>query len=247
VKIEELFDLKEIIYFLFYFPLPILWIFVIALFFVSKEKKIFAFKIVLFLFYFCLTSFFASLLEYPLIRGDNFNYDNERYSAVLVPTAGIYKDVNSTWHPSSNSVLRVKLGEKIAKKYNLPLVISGGKIDLQGDSEAETILEIVNYKNTIVENISRNTYETSKNLSNVFKKNNFDKDLTILLVTSPRHSLRTSLALKKQGFRVKSYIMKKKNRITFHSFLPDSRTISLNNASIYEYIGIIYYFIRGYI
>ena len=56
-----------------------------------------------------------------------------------------------------------------------------------------------------------------------------------------------SLTLKKQGFKVKSYVLREKNKITFKSFLPDSRTISANNSSIYEYIGIIYYFIRGYI
>ena len=247
MKIEVLINLKEVIYFFFYFPLPIFWLLLVIIFFANAKRKVFLFKISILIFYITLTPFFTNLLEYPLIKNDNFNYDLEQYSLVLVPTAGIYKDVNYTWHPSANSVLRAKLGEKVAKKYNLPLVISGGKIDLSGDSEAETIKYMINYKKTIYENTSRNTYETSKNLSKVFKKNHLDKNLTVLLVTSPRHSLRTSLTLKKQGFKVRSYILKDKNKISFYSFLPDSRTISLNNISIYEYVGIIFYFLKGYI
>ena len=134
---------------------------------------------------------------------DNFDYDNEKYSAVLVPTAGIYKDVNFSWHPSSNSVLRAKLGEKMAKKYNLPLIISGGKIELSGKSEAETVGKIINYNNIILETYSRNSYETSKNMPGVYDKNQLNKELSILLVTSAKHSLRMSLALEKKGFKAK--------------------------------------------
>jgi len=239
--------LKEVIYSIFFYPLPIFWLLLVTIFFVNAEKKIFIFKIIIFIFYITLTPFFSNLLEYPLTKGDNFNYDQEKYSVVLVPTAGIYKDINFMWHPSANTVLRAKLGEKISKKYNLPLVVSGGKIDLSGKSEAETVRNIINYNNIIIETNSRNTHETSKNLLKVFMKNNLNKELSVLLVTSPRHSLRMALSLKKQGFKVKSYILKKQNMVTYKSFLPDSRTVSLNNLSIYEYIGIIFYFIKRYI
>ena len=47
-------------------------------------------KIIILMFYISLTPLFANIIEYPLTRGDNFDYDNEKYSAVLVPTAGIY-------------------------------------------------------------------------------------------------------------------------------------------------------------
>ena len=239
--------MKEVIYFIFYFPLPIFWFLLITIFLVNEKKRITVFKIISLIFYVSLTPFFANIFEYPLTRGDNFDYDNEKYSAILVPTGGIYKDINFMWHPASNSVLRAKLGEKIANKYNLPLVISGGKIELSGKSEAETVAKIIDYKNIITETYSRNTYETSKNLNNVYNQNNLNKELSILLVTSPKHSLRMSLSLKKQGFKVKKYIVEENSKISFKSFLPDSRTISTNNASIYEYIGIIFYFLKRYI
>ena len=239
--------MKEIIYSIFYFPLPILWFLLISIFLVNVEKRIIIYKIVALIFYVSLTPFFAYIFQYPLIRGDDFNYDKDRYSAVLVPTAGIYVDVNFMWHPSSSTVLRAKLGEKIANKYNLPLVISGGKIELSGKSEAETIGKMINYNNVILETYSRNTYETSKNLNSVYMKNSLNKELPVLLVTSPKHSLRTSLSLEKQGFTVKKYLLERKNIITFKSFLPDARTVSVNNRSIYEYIGILFYFLKGYI
>ena len=36
-------------------------------------------------------------------------------------------------------------------------------------------------------------------------------------------------------------------KITYRYFIPSSRTIASNNASLYEYLGIIYYFFKGYI
>ena len=247
MKIGVLFSLKEVVNYIFYFPLPIFWLLLITLFLVNKARKLFALKIIMVVFYICLTPVFSFLLEYPLTRSDHFNYDIEKYSAVLVPTAGIYKDVNFEWHPSSNSVLRAKLGEKVAKKYNLPLIISGGKIDLSGKSESETVVDILNYKNLIIENFSRNTYETAKNINDLYRRNNLNKELYLLLVTSPKHSLRMALSLKKQGFKVKKYIYESKKLFNFRVFLPDARTISANNTSMYEYIGIIYYFFKGYI
>ena len=239
--------MKEVIYSIFYFPLPIFWFLLIAMFLVNVKRRMTIFKIIILMFYISLTPLFANIIEYPLTRGDNFDYDNEKYSAVFVPTAGIYKDVNFSWHPSSNSVLRAKLGEKMAKKYNLPLIISGGKIELSGKSEAETVGKIINYNNIILETYSRNSYETSKNMPGVYDKNQLNKELSILLVTSAKHSLRMSLALEKKGFKVKKYIFNNKYIINFNSFLPDARTININNASLYEYIGIIFYFLKGYI
>ena len=86
--------MKEVIYSIFYFPLPIFWFLLIAMFLVNVKRRMTIFKIIILMFYISLTPLFANIIEYPLTRGDNFDYDNEKYSAVLVPTAGIYKDVN---------------------------------------------------------------------------------------------------------------------------------------------------------
>ena len=86
-----------------------------------------------------------------------------------------------------------------------------------------------------------------RNMPGVYDKNQLNKELSILLVTSAKHSLRMSLALEKKGFKVKKYIFNNKYIINFNSFLPDARTININNASLYEYIGIIFYFLKGYI
>jgi len=177
----------------------------------------------------------------------NNQYVNNSFSAVLVPTAGIYKDYNSKWHPSSNSILRVSTGESLAKKYRIPLIISGGKIDLHSPAESKVISNILNFENLILETRSRSSYETSINLNNIMIENNIDTNLPILLVTSPKHSLRMVLLLNKQKIMVKRYFFKQNNKISFKDFIPSSKTISTNNASLYEYIGIIYYFFKGYI
>ena len=54
---------------------------------------------------------------------------NDNINIVLVPTAGIFRDMQSKWHPSSNTILRVSNGESIAILLDKPLIISGGVLN----------------------------------------------------------------------------------------------------------------------
>jgi len=239
--------LKEFITHIYYFPLPFLWLLIFFILFLKKEKFFLYVKYLTLVFYICLTPIFSFLLAYPLINITDKHNSNIKYEAVLVPTAGIYKDNNNKWYPSYNSVLRASQGEKLAKKLNIPLIVSGGQLFINSESEAETVKNIIDYDKLIIEDSSKNSYETSVNLIKVFETHNIDIKMPLLLVTSPQHSLRMHLSLRTQGFNVKNYSSFESFKFDYKLFLPDIATIGKNNISLYEYTGILFYLFKRHI
>ena len=236
--------MKEIITHIYYFPLPFLWLLIFFILFLKKEKFFLYVKYLTLVFYICLTPIFSFLLAYPLINIIDKHNSNIKYEAVLVPTAGIYQDNNNKWYPSYNSVLRASQGEKLAKKLNIPLIVSGGQLFINSESEAETVKNIIDYDRLIIEDSSKNSYETSVNLIKVFETHNIDIKMPLLLVTSPQHSLRMYLSLRTQGFNVKNYSSFESFKFDYKLFLPDIATIGKNNISLYEYTGILFYLFK---
>ena len=237
--------MKEILFKFFYFPFPIFWSLILIMFLVKKENLYFYLKITCIAFYISLTPLFSYLFEIPLrISVNEYTKDN-KILLVLVPTAGIFKDVQSRWHPSSNTILRVAQGEILAKQLNKPLLISGGVLNKDGVSEASAVKNILSYKNVIYDEYSKNSYETVFNLKNLIQKNNTKEK--ILIVTSPKHALRMSLLLSSQGFLFSRFKEKFNNTIDIYSFIPDVRSINSINASLYEYMAIIKYIFKRYI
>ena len=214
------------------------------MFLVKKENLYFYLKITCIAFYISLTPLFSYLFEIPLRISVNEYTKDKKILLVLVPTAGIFKDVQSRWHPSSNTILRVAQGEILAKQLNKPLLISGGVLNKDGVSEASAVKNILSYKNVIYDEYSKNSYETVLNLQNLIKNNTKEK---ILIVTSPKHALRMSLLLSSHGFLFSRFKEEFNNIIDIYSFIPDVRSINSINASLYEYMAIIKYIFKRYI
>ena len=238
--------MKDLLYNIVYYPLPILWLFLIIFIFVNRTKLSYYLRLMLTIFYITLTPLFLILIEYPLINGGNNYSAGEKIALVLVPTAGIYKDNNGVWHPSVNTILRVSAGELMAKKLKIPLIISGGITNNNSISEADVSKKIVSYKNTIFENSSKNSYETVLNIQKKYI-DIIQNNEKILLVTSPLHNLRMSLLLQSHGIFSYNIIIEKNKNITLYSFLPDVRIIKKINSVFYEYMAIIKYIYKKYI
>ena len=237
--------MKELLFNIIYYPLPLLWFLVLLLIFVKKCNLYFYLRIFCFLIYVSLTPFFSYLFELPLRLSVNNFEKGSKYSLVLVPTAGIYKDAQNIWHPSSNTIMRVSRGEILAKELNVPLLISGGITNNLGVSEASGAEKYLSYQNIIYDHNSKNSYETLLYLNKIYK--NTKPKYNILIVTSPKHSMRMSLLLSSNGYSVSCFVEKLEIKINFYSFLPDSRTINSINSSLYEYLAIIKYIFLKYI
>ena len=237
--------MKEFLYNIVFLPLPIFWLLILLLLFKNKINVIKSLKIIIIIFYILLTPIFSFLLEYPLAKGINKYQIGDKVSFVLVPTAGIFIDAKSNWHPSSETLIRVKRAELIAEKLKVPLLVSGGSVNSHNIAESTIVKNIITYENTFYEIESKNSYETAFNLKKAILKNKLNQELPVLLVTSALHNLRMALVLKSQGHLIKTYENNYKLNISISMFLPDSRAMS--NKVIYEYLAIIKYIFMKFI
>ena len=238
--------MKEYLYNLVFFPLPIIWFMFFIMLFKLKKYSYFFLKII-FLFIFIISMpIFTHIVEYPLKANSNSYLEGNNVSIVLVPTAGSYKDYNNNWHPSSTSIQRAVMGEAVAKKLNTTLVISGGDLHESGISEAFLVSKMIN-QNAILDNTSKNTSDTAINLKYIIEENNLIMDYPILLVTSPIHNLRTSMTLRSYGYKVKIFNEKLNTKYSIIDFIPNSKSFTYLNNALYEYIGILKYILSGHI
>ena len=136
-----------------------------------KNKIKYYFYALLFLIIFS-TPFSSFILSYPLTSfGKTItNKNQDGIKAVIVLTAGIEKDILENWKPSNNTINRTLLGKKYSDELSVPLVISGGLTDSEVISEAILVSNYLNLKNSIIEQNSKNTYQSARNLESFCKK-----------------------------------------------------------------------------
>jgi len=238
--------MKEQLYNFAFFPLPIIWLMLIIILF--KVKNIyFYFKGILIILLLISLPIFIQIFEYPLKLGANKFSENYNITAVVVMTGGIYKDINSKWYPSASTIKRTIIANNIASKINKPLIILGGNINSNEPAESEIASKIINNNILILDNNSKNTYQSVKNFKSVLLKNNIDASGNFLIITSSIHNLRTALTFKSQGYKINIYNYGSFKNINLLSFIPNSQSFILFNKALYEYYGIIKYVFLGYI
>jgi uncharacterized SAM-binding protein YcdF (DUF218 family) len=226
--------------------MPIIWCMVIIILFKIKNVYIY-FKIILMSLLLLSLPIVIESLMYPLTNGSSKFITGDDISAVIVLTAGSYKDVNEKWYPSGTSVKRVVLANNIAKITNVPLIILGGNKTENLPSESLLVSKYINNNNFLLDTKSKNTYQSVKNLEKKLLKINLNKNNNYLVVTSDIHNLRTALTFKSQGYKIKILNYNSLNKISFADFIPNSKSFILLNNCLYEYFGIIKYVFLGYI
>jgi len=238
--------MKEYLYNLVFFPLPIIWFMFFIVILKLKRYSYVSFKIIFFLLFIMSIPITTYIIEYPLKANSNSYLKGDNISIVLVPTAGSYKDYNNNWHPSSTSILRAVIGETLAIKLNTTLIISGGDIQKSNISEALLVSKMIN-QDAILDHDSKNTSDTVINLKYIIEENNITMEHPILLVTSPIHNLRASMTLKSYGYNVKNFNQKLNKKYSIIDFIPSSKSFIYLNNALYEYIGILKYILNGHI
>ena len=225
--------------------MPFFWLLILILILAKRKNLYIYIRLACVIIYISLTPIFSNLLAFPLLSDLNNYKKGENYDFVLVPTAGIFQDFQSRWHASTKTINRVSQAEKLAIELNIPLLVSGGVVNDFGVSEASTVKKHILYKNVLYDHESKNSYETVKNLKNIINISNSKQK--VLIITSPKHSLRMKLILSSHGYSVASYASELEKHFHYNMFLPDARTIHENNASLYEYMAILKYIYLQYI
>ena len=226
--------------------MPIIWCMLIIILFKIKNIYIY-FKIIFIILFLFSLPIFIELFKYPLTNGSSKYVAGDNISAVIVLTAGSYKDINDKWYPSSTSIQRTILANNIAKELNLPLIILGGSKSIALPAESLLVSKVIDNDNLLLETQSKNTYQSVKNLDKVLLKLNLNKKHNYLVITSDIHNLRTALTFKSQGYRIKIFDYTSFNKNSFLYFIPHSKSFIFLNKCLYEYFGIIKYIFLGYI
>ena len=226
--------------------MPIIWCMLIII--LLKIKNIYVyFKIIFIILFLFSLPIFIELFKYPLTNGSSKYIAGDNISAVIVLTAGSYKDINDKWYPSGTSIQRTILANNIAKELNLPLIILGGSKTIALPAESLLVSKVIDNDNLLLETQSKNTYQSVKNLDKVLLKLNLNKKHNYLVITSDIHNLRTALTFKSQGYRIKIFDYTSFNKNGFSTFIPNAKSFILLNNYLYEYFGIIKYIFLGYI
>jgi uncharacterized SAM-binding protein YcdF (DUF218 family) len=213
-----------------------------------KIKNIYIyFKIIFMILLLFSLPIFIELLKYPLTNGASKYSKGDSISAVIVLTAGSYKDINDKWYPSGTSIKRTVLANNIATELNLPLIIIGGNKTIELPAESLLVSKFVNNGKLFLETKSKNTYESVKNLDQILLNINLNKKHNYLVITSDIHNLRTALTFKGQGYKIKIFNYTSFNKVSFSTFIPNAKSFVLLNSYLYEYFGIIKYTFLGYI
>jgi uncharacterized SAM-binding protein YcdF (DUF218 family) len=159
---------------------------------------------------------------------------------------------------------RVFYAAQLYRENKAPLIITaGGRIDWQGSggSEAADITKLltfigVNPSDITQESNSLNTHQNAVNVRQILERRNLDR---VLLVTSAIHMPRSLLVFQSQGieavpaptdFLIAEPDLEQLDRTpqaTLLNLLPSVDRLALTTRAIKEYVGIVVYWLRGWI
>ncbi len=225
--------------------MPVLWIIFLAFILFKNHIR----RLII---YICLAVLFLSsfqlipeLLKIPLSAGATNLLIDDKASAVIVLTGGIYFDGYKNWYPSPESLRRTAKGKYLSKEFDLPLILMGGRVESDTPSEAGVIKKVLLLENTIIEDRSKNTAEAAENLKHILNVYAIPSDLPLILCTSKVHFFRAAWSFRSLGYKIISPIAKEKFKLSTSYFIPSYKGIVSLNAVIKEYVAIVWYIFKG--
>jgi uncharacterized SAM-binding protein YcdF (DUF218 family) len=103
-------------------------------------------------------------------------------------------------------------------------------------------------EDVLLESRSRNTHENALYTAQLLRKRDIRK---VLLVTSARHMVRAMACFREQGLRPvpapTDYLTDPRGSRTVLDYLPDARHLYYTTLALKEYLGLAYYYLRGWI
>lgn len=196
----------------------------------------------------------GGILSLPLIKAapqfDPINEAAEGFDAILVPTGGNFADESGRWWPSQLSIERAVAGRELQKRLGLPLILAGGRPSGEEPAEAVTLAEALQLVGSEVrlETGPRNSAETAAAVAESLTSHSAPR---VILVTSPTHVARMSAVLRHRGVSVAAYPAPASTLEAYTElarlgqWLPSSRGLSRSRRVLREYVGILWYLLRG--
>jgi len=156
--------------------------------------------------------------------------------------------------PLATSALRALETCRVYRLMEDPLVIVSGGVDhadpkwtLEASALRELLIKCgVPEARIILESDSLNTRAHSVNLVRMLKERKIEQ---FVLVTSPSHMRRAIWAFQAQGIApVPSPSKSSMDGLRgWRAFWPSTRALEFTQETMHEYVGLVYYFMKGYI
>ena len=170
--------------------------------------------------------------------------------AIVVLAGGRYRNAPEfEGHGDVNGVTleRLRYGAFLAKNLGKPLLVTGGRPDGDGLSEAEAMQIVLQRDFAIkahwLEQYSDNTWENAQNTARILQFHGLQR---IILVTHASHMPRSVAAFEKAGLEVVAgptgFISTQP--LTPLDFLPRSRAMNRSSVALHEWIGLLWYAVR---
>jgi len=237
-----MFIISKLFTFLFLPPGIFIILFILAAITAKRFKTLFLTSA--FFLWFISTQIGSNLLIKPL---EKITYkDNISPKAIVILGGGVNK--NDIIKASCDAFKREMYAILLAKKYNLPLIFTGGgKINEANEVKKDIKLISQICKCNIkayYEDKSLNTYQNAKYTSKLFNKLSLKKE--IFLVTSAYHMKRAIILFKHFGFKIipKPIGYLYNPNYDMFSIFPSAHNFYKSYKAIHEYFGILSLYIR---
>lgn len=188
------------------------------------------------------------------VLADAGELSNRPGVAVVVPTAGTFRDASGRWWPQEGSIRRFAAGMRIAELNGLPLFAVGGSPYDNQPPEAETLDGLFTPRGELVRIVpsGRNSAESAAALGTLGEA----LPQPVILVTDRVHIARMRACLRAQGIAVAASIVPSafdpKQRSPgsgpgWRDFVPSDSGLDMTAAVLREYVGIAWYLAVGHI
>ncbi len=149
--------------------------------------------------------------------------------------------------PSTDTLMRLRHGARLHRQTGLPLLVSGGNPDGQGESEAvvmaRSLDEDFRVKTRWIEDSSDNTAQNASHSAAMLKQAGVHR---ILLVTDAIHMQRAEQIFLRAGLEVvpAPTAFRKRGPLTPASYIPNAGALKDSHYALHEWIGAVWYRFR---
>ncbi len=149
--------------------------------------------------------------------------------------------------PSEVTLVRLLHGARLHRQTGLPLLVSGGAPDGQGESEADTMARTLTEDFRVpvrwIEGRSDNTAQNAQQAALQLEKDGIRR---ILLVTDALHMPRATRSFTAAGFDVvpAPTAFRSRRPLDAASFLPGAGSLKDSHYALHEWLGLVWYRLR---
>ncbi len=149
--------------------------------------------------------------------------------------------------PSTETLMRLRHGARLHRLTGLPLLVSGGNPDGQGESEAivmaRSLEEDFRVKTRWTEDGSDNTAQNASHSAVMLRAAGVQR---ILLVTDAIHMQRAEQIFLRAGLEVvpAPTAFRKRGPLTPASYIPKAEHLKDSHYALHEWIGLLWYRLR---